>query len=100
MFDFISHGQVCEALKDIDREKSAGPVNLEPYLLKMVADIIAEPITHIFTLSLLSNSIPKIWKAAYVLPLLKGGDPSELNNYRLISKLSVLAKSLESQLNI
>ena len=100
MFDFISRGQVCEALKDIDCEKSAGPVNLEPYLLKMVADIIAEPITHIFTLSLLSNSIPKIWKAAYVLPLLKGGDPSELNNYRLISKLSVLAKSLESQLNI
>lgn len=47
----------------------------------------------------MSNSIPNIWKAAYVLPLSKRGDPSELNNYRPISKLSVLAKFLESQVN-
>lgn len=40
-----------------------------------------EPITHIVNLSLPSNSIPKIWKAAYVIPLLKGGYPSEKKNY-------------------
>jgi len=34
-----------------------------------------------------------------VLPLLKGGDFSILNNYCPISKLSVLAKVLESLLN-
>lgn len=31
-----------------------------------------------------------------MVPLLKGGDPSILNNYRPISKLSVLVKVLES----
>ena len=35
------------------------------------------------------------WKSAYVLPLLKGGEATILNNYRPISKLSVLAKVLE-----
>lgn len=40
--------------------------------------------------------IPKLWKSAFVLPLLKGGDPSLLDNYRPISKLSVLSKVLES----
>lgn len=30
--------------------------------------------------------IPNIWKSASVLPLLKGGDPSVVNNYRPISK--------------
>ncbi len=34
---------------------------------------IAEPLSYIFNLSLLSNEIPKIWKSAFVLPLLKGG---------------------------
>jgi len=38
-------------------------------------------------------------KSAHVLPLLKGGDFSILNNYCPISKLSVLAKVLESLLN-
>ena len=101
-FDFkpISVLQVLQALRDIDHKMSAGPDNLDPYLLKVAADIIAEPVTHIFNLSLLSNSIPKIWKAAYVLPLLKGGDPAELNNYRPISKLSVLAKIHESFINL
>lgn len=75
---------------------SAGPDNLDQYLLKVAADIISEPITHIFNF----NSINKIWKAAYVLPLLKAGDPSELNNYGSIFKLSVLAKIIESKLNL
>lgn len=89
LFNFkpISVLEVHKALRDIDHKKSAGTDNLDPFLLKVAADIIAEPIAHIFNLSLLSNSIPKSWKAAYVLPLHKGGDPSELNNYRSISKL-------------
>lgn len=102
LFNFkpISVSEVHKALRDIDHKKSAGTDNLDPFLLKVAADIIAEPIAHIFNLSLLSNSIPKSWKAAYVLPLHKGGDPSELNNYRPISKLSVLSKILESFVNV
>jgi hypothetical protein len=84
-------------LKGIDNKTSVGPDNLDPYLLKVP---VPEPVTYIFNLSLLSNSLPKIWKAAYVLPLFKGGDPSGMNNYHPISKLSILAKILESQVNL
>ncbi len=35
-------------------------------------------------------------KSAFVVPLLKGGDSTILDNYRLISKLCVLLKILES----
>lgn len=41
------------------------------------------------------NSIAKVWKSAFILLLLKGGDPSYLNNYRVISKLCILAKVFE-----
>ncbi len=34
-----------------------------------------------------------------VMSLLKGGEPSDLNNYRPISKLPVLAKVFESMVN-
>jgi len=50
---------------------------------------------YIFNLSLVQNAIPSIWKSSYVLPLLKGRDPTLLNNYRSISNLSVLSKVLE-----
>ena len=51
---------------------------------------------HIFNLSLELNIVPDIWNSAPVVPLLKGGDPTRLDNYRPISKLSVIAKTLES----
>ena len=87
--------EVYRALKHLDPAKSAGPDKLEPLFLKLAVDFIAEPLTHIFNLTFSNNEIPNIWKSAYVLPLLKGGDPTVLNNYRPISKLCVLAKVLE-----
>lgn len=50
---------------------------LDPYLLWLTADYIAEPIAHTFNQSLHTNSIPKIWKAVNVTHPLKGEDPSE-----------------------
>ncbi len=64
--------------------------------MKVAAEIIAGPLVHIFNLSLEQNVVPDVWKSALVVPLLKGGDPTNLNNYRPISKLSVIAKILES----
>ncbi len=63
--------------------------------MKSAVDFIVEPLTYVFNLSISSNKIPSIWKSVYVLPLLKGGDPTTINNYRPISKLCVLAKVLE-----
>ncbi len=51
---------------------------------------------HLFNLSLTTKEIPQIWKSAFVVPLLKGGVPTLLDNYRPISKLCILSKLLES----
>ena len=92
IFEPVSHAEVYKALKAIETKKYAGPDNLDSYLLKIAAGIITEPVAHIFNLSLLTNFIPSIWKSAYVLPLQKGGDPSDANDYRPISKLPILVK--------
>ncbi len=57
------------------------------------------PLTYLFNLSLSTNEIPSIWKTAYVWTLFKGGDPTVLNNYIPISKLSILSKVLELLVN-
>ena len=91
----VSVSEVQTVLKQLDPKKSAGPDQLDPYFLKLAADFIAEPLSVIFNLSLVKNEIPNVWKSAFVLPLLKGGDPSNVNNYRPISKLCILAKLFE-----
>jgi hypothetical protein len=98
-FEPVSYTEVYKTLKARDTKQSAGPDNLVPYLLQIAAGIITEPVAHIFNLSLLTNSITSIWKSAYVLPLLKGGDPSDAINYRPISKLPILVNVDESLVN-
>lgn len=49
----------------------------------------------LFNLSLSTCSIPEIWKCAKVTPLFKGGDPSDVNNYRPISIICTTANIFE-----
>lgn len=88
--------EVLTALKNLNSRKMAGPDKLEPLFLKLASDFIAEPLYHIFKLTLSENKIPDVWKSAFVIPLFKGGDSIVLNNYRPISKHSVPAKVLET----
>ena len=69
---------------------------LDPFLLQLSYPLIAESLTHIFNLTIISGTIPKVWNVAHVLPLHKSGDPYDLNNDCPISNLSCLAKILES----
>ncbi len=96
-FDFvpIAMQEVYDALRRLNTKKSSGPDGLDPYFLNIAAEHIAEPLTHIFNLTIETGLIPSVLKSAYVTPLLKGGDRSNPNKYRPISKLSALAKVLE-----
>lgn len=98
-FEPFSGSVVFEALQSIDTRKSTGEDNVDPFFLKLAAPLITEQITYIFNLSISTGIVPSIWKTAHVFPLHKGGDRSDLNNYRPISKLSCLAKILESLVN-
>ena len=90
---------VHKALKSLDQRKPAGPDLLDPCFVNLAADFIAEPLTYLFILSLECIEIPKIWKYAFVLQLLKGGDPTILKNYMPFSKLSPLVKIIETVLS-
>ncbi len=66
---------------------------MESVYLKLATDFITSPLTYSFNLSLITVLFRK---SAFVVPLLKEGDSTILDNYRPISKLCVLSKILES----
>ena len=63
--------EVEQILSNLKPDKSPGPDNLSPRLLKEMAKEIAIPLTIIFKKSLESKQIPSDWKKANVSPIYK-----------------------------
>ena len=64
--------------------------------VKNVTDrVIADPMCSIFNQSIRSGIFPQEWKCAKVIPLFKEGNHSDLNNYRPISIVPIVAKVFE-----
>ena len=68
------------------------------FSLHLSAPLIAAVIPH-FNLSILTGVVTSLEDCSSVLPLHKGGDKCDPNNYQAISRLSCLAKMLESLVN-
>jgi hypothetical protein len=70
---------------------------LPTWLLKDNIDLLAPYVTHLFNLSLSTGCVPDAFKIAHITPLLKkpGLDVDAPENYRPVSNLSVLSKTLE-----
>ena len=67
----VSSTDVLKRLLKLDANKSPGPDNIHPRLLKETAEVIAEPLTRIFQTSLISRELPADWKVANITPVLK-----------------------------
>ncbi len=87
---------IYDALNSINARRLTGEDELDHFFLKLSALLFTEPLTYIFNVSLSTGIVTSVWEMAHVIPLHEGGDISDLNNYRPISKLYCLAKILES----
>ena len=69
--------------------------NISARLIRECADLISVSLSDLFYKSLTSGIFPDDWKCARVTPLFKQGERSDLNNYRPISVISVIAKVVQ-----
>ena len=91
----ISSQDVKDVLQVINTNKATGPDNINPTLLKQASEVLAYPLSRLFNLSLQQSTFPETWKTANVIPVYKKGSKDLVSNYRPISLLSVLGKTME-----
>ncbi|CAK1551557.1 unnamed protein product [Leptosia nina] len=89
---------VQKAMQGLKPKKATGPDGVPPYVLKDCCTVLAEPLRHIFNLSLKETIVPEVWKNSKVVPVPKGGNRSRVENYRPVAILSSPAKVMETAL--
>lgn len=91
--------EVLGFIKLLDSESAPGYDGVSNKILKMIGEIIAEPLADIFNLSITLGSFPQAWKTATVIPIHKSGPSDAPNNFRPISLLGAFSKLLERVIN-
>lgn len=87
--------EIIQHISSLNNTKSAGIDDITAEMLKLAAEIIAGPISHIVNLCFQTGSFPDALKTARVVPVFKKGDNEYVNNYRPISVLSNISKIME-----
>jgi hypothetical protein len=92
----VTKEDLTKLLKNLKPNKSSGPDEIHPKLLKEAGDHIISPLLIIFQESLQQGAIPEDWRMANVTPIFKKGSRKTPGNYRPVSLTSVVCKMLES----
>ena len=85
-------------INKLDIRKAYGPDNISSMVLKMFTNNVPsflDCVVKLLTISIETSCLPLVWKKAIVSPIFKGGDRSDVNNYRPISLTCILCKLLE-----
>ena len=90
-------GEMIRAeISKLNQNKSCGPDEIHPIILKKLSDFIIEPLMTIMNSSLRSGILPDDWKQATVSPIYKKGPKNQPSNYRPVSLTSIICKMMES----
>ena len=96
-FSSINCSIVFLHLNKLCRSKATGLDDISSKIIRECADLISVSLCDLFNKSLVSGIFPDDWKCARVTPLFKHtqGESSDLNYYRPISVISIIAKVFE-----
>ena len=92
----ITEEKIKKKLQNIKTNKSPGPDDIFPKILKEAAHEISYPLSIIFNSSLNSGTVPTPWKLGKISAIHKKGSKKKCENYRPISLTSVVCKIMES----
>ena len=67
----VTSSEIYIIVSKFKNNKSPGPDNIGPKLLKYITELIIEPLVYIYNLSFSSGEVPQSLKIAKVIPLYK-----------------------------
>ena len=94
-FQPVSVEYIGKLLSELRINKSCGPDNIPPKILKLSVPTIKEPLTKLINYCITESSWPLDWKRSHITPVYKKDDASSVKNYKPISILSAIPKLLE-----
>ena len=87
--------QVLAVLKKLDVNSASPPDDISPVVLRSCCLSLAPSLAVIFSASMLSSTVPAVWKKGNIVPVFKKGDRDSVLNYRPISLLCGVSKVME-----
>ena len=87
--------QVLRLCRDIKTAKSSGIDDIATKVFKAAFEVIVPQLVYLFNMSFSLGIFPDSWKRATIIPLFKGGDKTNVSNYRPVSLLPLPGKIIE-----
>ena len=91
----VSNEEILDIINSLEN-KSTGPSSIPLKLVSLIPDLIILPLAYIINMSFITGEYnSNLLKIVKVIPIHKGGSTQDVNNYRLISLLSIFDKIIE-----